>query len=243
MDDIESFTRILNKYRFVEPIPLDVQVHIRKIKGREYRRILKKTGVYSTLTLVSLIILYLIKKIIVLMGYHVKALVLIGALATAAGGAAIIIKCHSFQNINRIHDRGRSSIGLSSSVTSVNKNMPVSSMKSGIVAGPVFSVQLFTSEKSSSDIADMAVKDISDSLREAGASIREDGLQKGRHRPATQILVLGSVELLDGRYVIHVRAVRVKSSEIIFYTAASIRSKNDVPGMCRKISRELLESL
>ena len=243
MDDIESFTRMLKKYRFVEPIPLHVQAYIRKIKGREYCRILKKAGVYSTLTLISLTILYLLKRIIVFMGYHVKAVLLIGALATAAGGAGIIIKYQSFQKINDLHERRGSCGGLSSTVTSGNNDMPSSSMKTGIVARPVYSVQPFNAENSSSGIAEMAVKNITDSLREAGASIREDGVQKSHHCPATDILILGSVELLDGRYIIHVRAVRVKSSEIIFYTSAAVSSMNDVPGACRKISGELLESL
>jgi len=83
---IEQFNRVMEKYRFTEPLPAEVQRHLRRNKRRQFNRTLKRTSGYSALFALISNLFFTLKKYGIAITI-VKSAILIGIVALLTAGA------------------------------------------------------------------------------------------------------------------------------------------------------------
>ncbi len=240
--DTSQFAEVLERYGFAEPIPPEVQKHIRNIKSEQFIRTLRKAGKYSFIFGIVTSVFFAIKK----MGVGttiVKSALLVFAsavisLTILSSGIYLSFKFITAPE-ERIEEKREDVVqsgdgGIDKRIIHEKKarrEIPEGVMQLG--------VQPFVAVNVKGRIALLAADTIAKKLVELSGSSRVINMRRGREGGRIGLMLLGSVEDLEGTYTITAKVVGVRDSKIVFYTSETVRSIDEIPAACTRIAERI----
>lgn len=237
--NIAVLGEVLLKYRFVEPAPVEVQRHIRKIKRKQFQVIMKRTAGYTLLfSLISNIFLALKKYGIGIT--IVKSAVLLGIITLMTAGA--VTTGVYFFMVRDVPDN--KTIG----VMDVIREAAPAVLSDGAKEPPAviedrLGVQPFAGIQYPAVQAARASDRIAKSLAALRGDDRVVNLRFGREGKKSGMMLFGSVELSGGTYIVTARVASVKDSRILFYDMETAGTDAEVEGACDRLARKIYEKI
>jgi hypothetical protein len=242
---IEQFNRVMEKYRFVEPLPADVQHHLRKSKRRQFNRTLKRTSGYSALFALISNLFFTLKKYGIAITITKSAILLgIAALLTAAAASTALY----FLVLQKVPDpdvitKARERVTGTLEQDSALKESTDYPAEPAAVIEDRLGVQAFTGI----NLPDNRVAVVTDRMARSLAALRGGdrvvNLRLGRGGKKSGMMLLGSVESSDGSFSITARVVSVKDSRILFYDTETAGSEQDINGACSRLADKIYNTI
>ena len=241
---IEQFSRVMEKYRLVEPLPAEVQRHLRRNKRRQFKRTLKRTSGYSALFVLISNVFFTLKKYGIAITI-VKSAILVGIVALLAAGAVstalyflVLQKTPDPEFVTKARERITGTTGADPAV----RDEDFTAEPAAVIEDRV-GVQAFTGV----NLPVSRASGVSDSLARSLAALRGGdrvvNLRFGRAGKKSGMMLLGSVESADGAYSITARVVSVKDSRILFYDSETAVSEQDLDGACDRLAKKIFAAI
>lgn len=246
---IEQFQRVLERMQFVEPASPELQEYIRKVKRKQFRKTLKRTGAYSlTFTLVSYIYFTLKKTGISITIYKSAAILALGSSITAVSigaGAYFAVKKLTSPveeiRIEKILQEEKVAVLTPEIIKkeTAAKESPADTLEK---IRKRIGVQPFDAANVDGSIAGR----VTDMIAQGLIAIR--GLdyvvngRKEKKEKRTGMVLKGSVELFNGMYTVTAKVVDVQTLKVLYYTSESAASKDDIDGACARIAKKIAVS-
>lgn len=239
---VSVFSRAMERFRFVEPVPPEVQRHIRRVKRREFLKILRRAGAYSTLFAIVSSVFFTLKKLGVSITIA-KAAMLIGVSALLLFGGAASSVYYAVRALTapdseiRVQSEESGQSVASSQALVSNATAPTAATDPPELVERRFGVQGFTAANvdpaTAARVSGMVASELA-KLKGGERVIR--GASKDRK---AGMLVLGSVEELGGAYDVTARVVSVKDGRILFYSSETAGSAAELDGAAVRLSRKI----
>jgi len=238
--DTSQFAEVLKRYGFVEPILPEVQMHIRDIKREQFVQTLKKAGGYSFIFGIITSVFFAIKK----MGVGttiVKSALLVFASAVISLtilSSGIYLSYKYITAPEEKTEEKREDVVQSGDAGIDKRIIREKKTRREIPEGVMLlGVQPFVAVNVEGRIALLAADTITEKLVELRGSSRVINMRR-RRREGRKIglMLLGSVEDLEGTYTVTAKVVSVSDSKIVFYTSEVVHSIDEIPEACTKIA-------
>lgn len=237
--DTSQFAEVLKRYGFVEPILPEVQMYIRDIKREQFIRTLKKAGGYSFIFGIITSVFFAIKK----MGVGttiVKSALLVFASAVISLTILSSGIYLSFKYITAFEEKKeeKREDAVQSGDAGIDKRIiREKKTRREIPEGVMLlGVQPFVAVNVEGRIALLAADTIAEKLVELRGSSRVINMRRRREGRKIGLMLLGSVEDLEGTYTVTAKVVSVSDSKIVFYTSEIVHSIDEIPAACTKIA-------
>ncbi len=242
---IEQFNRVMEKYRLTEPLPAEVQRHIRINKRRQFNRTLKRTSGYSALFALISNLFFTLKKYGIGITI-VKSAIILGVIALLTAGTVttalyflVLQKVPDPQAVIKARERITGTTGQDPAVMGEDKNPP----ESAAVIEDRLGVQAFSGVNLPVSRAAGISDRIASSLSALRGENRVVNIRFGRGGKKSGMMLLGSVEAGDGSYSITARVVNVKDSRILFYDSERAGSEQDIDGACDRLAKRIFAAI
>jgi len=245
MNNNDMIRELIKKSRLDKPVPAEVQAYIRENKGRQFKKIMKKAGVYSVLFgLISNLFFYL--KRIGLGVTIVKTAVILTVTAViiisfTTAGLYMLGRGYfsgKIQEKVEILDGNKGALDLFPAGNKIDKALPENDAAS---ESDRVGVQQFVGVNVPASRAAETGDLIYEKLSSMTGSDRVVNFRKGRKKAG--VLLMGSIEYLNNGYMISARLVNIKDSKIIYYTSENIISLDELERACQSISTRIAEKI
>ncbi len=239
---IEQFSRVLDRLGFAEPAPPELQEYIRKVKRRQFRKTLKRTGAYSLVFILISYIYFTLKKIGISVTIYKSAAILalgssITAVSIGAGAyfaAKKIIAPAEEIKIEKIQQEENVTAAVPVPVKKEPDNADtLENIRKRIGVQPFDAANADVSM--SVRVTDMIAAGLA-ALRGADYVVNTRREKSGKR---TGMLLKGSVEFLNGEYTLTAKVVDVQTLKVIYYTSETAATENDIDSACSKIAEKI----
>jgi len=214
--------KLIDKFKFDEPVDSSVKKYIHESKKRNLKHILKSERKYGFFTAAAVFVFFLAKKAGLTLSYF-NAVVITGAVAAVSTAAVI---AGSVSGVNYIIEKNRVLEEIPAPVIETPEVKP--SLKN---IKPV-SIYRFSGTTDSSIIAEQVTGTIYKKLL---AEHGEDNVFLSSFSKNSGYLVTGSVEKLNNRYLITMKIVDPARGIIINMDTNEIDSVDELPSVCRRL--------
>ncbi len=247
---IEQFHKVLENLSFVEPASPELQKHIRKIKRRQFKKILKKTAAYSVTFICISYIYFTLKKL----GISVTIAKSAAIFAVSSSVAAVSVAGGSYyavkkivapeveQEIEKIIEREAAGPEKKKDINKREKIDPKKNADTVDIIKKRIAVQNFDVENANNIIAQKVTNKILEELAQIRGADYVVGYSKGKTDKISGMTLIGSVEFLNNLYTITAKVIDIKTLKVIYYASEISESEEGLNSACEKISKKISES-
>jgi len=241
---IRSFERILERFRFREPVPQSVQEHVLISKRKALIGVLKTVNDYSLVYGAVLVVYFASRRIGLRLSVAQSKLAIAAAVIVVT--AAVLLASWLFatrslpRDTSGVDRPSASAVGIAivgEERKKVLSDEKIIDEKTAPIVKYRVGVETFTSE-----IVDRAKRDrIADSITNSLARLAgaEKVVRLGRAgRKNVNRVLLGSVEKLGDTYIITARIVDVEKSRVLFSASENVDSSAGIDDACALIARK-----
>ena len=222
--------KLLLKYRFTEPVPVEYRNHIAASKRNTLVSILKKNKNYS-ITLWAAIIVYMFLRKLGIAVSFLQAAVISGVTATVL---AVTVTTCTVKIVSAVKERMDAK---TNSIVYEKEPAEILTMQSG---GKSAVLMKFTGTHDAGHLSDSATMIFADTLKK---EIGESNLSIGNADTDKKYIITGSVEKLPDGYLLTARVVDKSSSVIIHMDMKEISDENQLNAESGKMARKLARKL
>lgn len=239
---IGLFEEVLLKYRLVEPVPPVVHDHIRKEKGRQFKRTLRRAGGYSVLFAMVSDLFFALKKL-GLPVTIVKSAAILGILA-ALGAVSVTSGIYLLVT------------GLAkppAAIREVPRTLPGKQGGAGDEAREaaepmeVIEDRIGVRPFQAVDLAEARAIGLSDRIAGRLARLRGGdrviNLRHGRRGKKSGMMLFGTVEHVEGMYTVTARVVNVGDARILFYDTETVATEDEFEAAGDRLAEKIYNSL
>lgn len=242
---VKQFGQVMQKYRLADPVPAEVQRHIRDYKRRQFNKTLRRTAGYSSLFVLISNLFFTLRRY----GLSItiaKSAILLGVLTmlTAAAFTTVLYwfvlkKVPDPKIVTKTADHVAREMGGESGTTD-NSDTP---SEPPAVIEDRLGVQAFTGVNvpgaTAAGVSDRVAKDLA-ALR---GGERVVNLRYGRGNRKSGMMLFGNVESADGGFTITARVVSIKDSRILFYDSEGAVSEQDIDSACGRLAKKIYDKI
>jgi hypothetical protein len=221
--------KLIEKFRFEEPVNPPVRNYIAESKERNLKRILKNESKYGIFTAAAVVVFFLARKAGLTISF-INAAIITGSVA-AVTTAAII--AGSVSGVNYIIEKNRAVNEIPAPVIEIPE------MKPSLQSVKPVSVYRFSGTPGSSKIADRATGII---YKRLIAEHGEDNVFLSSFSANKGYLVTGSVEKLQSGYLITMKIVDPVRGVILNMETAEISNEDELPAVCNRLVKIISRS-
>lgn len=236
--DIFLLEGLLNKYDFVQPVPLKIQERMLSVKKNIFKKILKTLGIYSFFSGIFISIYFSAKKL----GFSIFiSKIIISTITIASISTGTYFAANHIVNLNAVQEKGAiesSKIVIEPGIANVEK---ISNTTAGNI-NYTLGIKPFISSSVDKKILNKAVKIIAKELSNQKGNnflkIFSDNQLKN-----VKYSLLGSMEKTGDAITLNIKVIDIESSTIVFLTRESIESVDGLNNACVKISNQIASRL
>lgn len=244
--NISKFNEVLVKYRFVEPVPVEVRHHVRMNKGKQFRKTLKRAGASSLIFALISYVYFTLKRYGI--GVTIVKSALILGILSLFTAAAITTGVYWF--VMRQGPENALSREIDETIGGIIEKTGAASEQDGkdivepaAVIEDRLGVQPFRGENCPGERALTASDRIAGTLASLRGGKRVINLRMGRAGRKSGMMLFGTVEFLEGAYTVTARVVSVKDSRILYYDSEIAGSEEEIGAACDRLSRKIYERI
>lgn len=261
----QQLDELLVKLKLVDPLPLNIQKYIRRTKSREFKTTLKKAGGYSLLFGIISFIFFLLRRFRISITIVNSAILLAVGSLFLLGALAAAIYLSMKDEIIPLEQILKTSMGLSGKVipkkehgaSSYKRTNEKVTAKEDSEPGEIkedfadiegrLGIKLFKEEigdqegriNISEGVSEVVTDKIAENLSVLRGNTRVIDFRLEKSDKRVGMMLFGSVEFLEGNFIIHARIVKVNNRKIIYYTSETINSRDEVDAACSAISKRI----
>lgn len=246
-NDNNKLNQVIDKLKLSQPVPDNIQKHIREVKKQEFIKTLKKAGGYSTCFGLISYVFFSTKKLGIGFSIIQTTIALsLGAtivIATVSSGIYYSVKYLSNPIIETIEKQLPEKTGINEnsgqSILEDKKTINTITQKSAEKKAKtrnMIGIQQFNAENLDNNIATNITDTIAKNLSKKHKNGNVLNLRTDKNNTQVDKMLIGTVEQFENSYTINVRLVDVKKSKIIFFTSETVESKEEINSACKRIS-------
>lgn len=209
--DIKGLENLLNKYRFTDPVSPDIQKRMIRSKKEIFVRVLKTVGRFSAVIGIFQSLYFLLKKLGINI-FTAKFILYVATAGIISGGAYTAVK---YLDDGTAPDKKIEMIDGGRALPSVPEIQKVKvTRKSAPVKNYTLGITEFSGESAGPDAAER----LSTALTGRLSALKGDsyaGLFSGGGAKGVRYSLFGSVEYLNGKYILHIKVVDLETSSIV----------------------------
>lgn len=242
MRKIEQFEKLMSKFRFTRPVPLEVRRRISSSKKKQFRTILKKTGGYSVSFGIIASLFFSLKKL----GMGVSIIKTAIILASVTAASVVLIATGVYTTVKHIdRDEKRETGVLETGQLDVqpaeeNDSEPADSPEA--IASRI-AVRVFTADNADKNMSVTVTDAVADELALLRGKDFTLNIRKSNDEKRYRMILVGSVEQRDSVFMITARVSDVRDSRVIFYASEEAASPGDITAACKSIARKIAQSI
>ena len=240
-----AFQRLMQKYKFITPVPIRVQKKVISSTNKNIKKILKRFGNYSILFSLVLFIKKLALKIgisITVFQSKIITAIAVASVVTASGVSGYYVVNELISAIEETEEVKKDSD--IEDVSAISRNIIEKDTKSRSVSAalPVIGFQYLKSADTDSDTAKGITKKIIENIRFKikDRIIKILPLSK---RGQAAGFITGSVRSVEGTTYITVKLIDVKSSSVILIADEKLEKDADIDSACRRLADKLIKRI
>ncbi len=237
-DQATVFQRVMEKYRFQEPVPLNIQGDSFLNRRKLLIKILKASGKYSVVYGLSLRLYFGFRRfgLKISAGNCLAVTYALSAIIVSALAAGIIYT--SLPDASTDQKRNDTiPVERNENIIPENRKAPDGNVKPFTPA--VLSISEFTAENVDPETAAKVTDTVADELRSV---LGRDAVSSGG-KLKTGRIVMGSVGKIGSLYLLTARLVDVESGKIIFTTSERVSGSAGIPYASRKVAEQIYQNL
>ncbi len=240
--NIENFHNLIDKYQLTDETPADVKNNISQYKKAGFKNIIKKAGKYSIISAAVYSVFFFLKKLGISISVF-KSIIIVSV------GSIVIVSSVStgvYYTIKHITGKDQKlekkidNTQLKNKNIEALKNNPQNkttavTTKDATVA---FGVIPFAVENAPKTISTAFTSGLISNLKAAHGSKAVMRLNIAKQNRVKK-LVIGSIDRIDGSYIITAKVVRVKDSKILKMVTETVDSKDKLQAAAKRISAKV----
>lgn len=218
--------KLLIKYRFTEPVPVEYRKHIAASKKNNLIHLLKKNRNYSFALWGAIIVYMSLRKLGIAVSFF-QATVISGVTATAV---AVTVTAGSVKAVSVVKEKIDAQ---TKTIIYEEEPAQVLNTQSGSKSAALMK---FTGTHGVGDLSDRATLIFADTLRK---ELGENNLSFGKSDTDKKYIITGSVEKLPEGYLLTARVIEKSSSVVIHMDMEEISDERQLSNESRKMAGKL----
>jgi|GEM_PF-802787 len=243
-NSIRTVEKILNRFRFTEPVNQDLQEHIRRAKSDQFAKILDSAGGGSLFFTPVYRFFFFMKSAGFSTTITKSAVILITAgvlfLSGISAGLYFTLRTDPVQKhsvLTKAEDKG---ISILQDKVSLEKTRESIHLKPA--AGTIHGARLFS--LTGNGVPEETCKAITDSIyTQLNSMGGERTVTMGGTGKTSPFIILGEVDTLDKSLTISLRLVEKKTGKIAAYGQEQADSKKDISAACQNLSKTIFKGI